>query len=313
MSSRLKISNVGAGLSQSVSSLDKTTIQSSQIGQEAIEPKAVPSAQNNNTFATQDLEAKIHAALTTPDRSITSEPSVSIPATTTPLGILVGNRSELVLQHNQVMRDIEKVVKVFPEKSQEGIRKALQTSVNRVLEAHSEERLSMEEAGAAIEMMREMVEALHDLRTGQAKVLRAEDHGDNVRVWHVQTTDGDEVVVSTRNYLDEKGEARFSIRHITDDGISLPGRYRMSMRLDLERWGNPSVDVQFGTSGLNQRIHGLYRNEDGSIFRTDSGGKLPDHHFRDDLPSTLRDPEIFANMVRSFANNVMEPLPVIGQ
>ena len=87
---------------------------------------------------------------------------------------------------------------------------------------------------------------------------------------------------------------------LADDGDRLPGRHRMSMRLDLERWGQASVDVQFGTSSLDKRIHGLMKNEDGSEFLTETGKKLADHHFKKNLPDRMEEPDVFADLVQSF-------------
>ena len=90
----------------------------------------------------------------------------------------------------------------------------------------------------------------------------------------------------------------------------MQGRHRMSIRLDLERWGSPSFDVQFGGSSLDKRIHGLFKNPDGTVFETPTGKKLADHHFKEVMPSTLSDPTHFSEIVRAFANNTMEALTI---
>ena len=188
----------------------------------------------------------------------------------------------------------------------------MEKSAGRILTALDAGRISGEEAAAAVEMMREMVEALADLRTGNATVIKDSSHGESVRVWRVQAPDGDEFVVNSRLQGDEQGEARLAVRHEVDDGTRLPGRHRMGVRIDLEKWGSPSVDVQFGESSLDKRIHGLYRNPDGTVFQTPTGRKLADHHFREGLPESMRDPGSFAEMVRGFVEGTMEPLPAAG-
>jgi hypothetical protein len=50
------------------------------------------------------------------------------------------------------------------------------------------------------------------------------------------------------------------------------------------------------------------KNEDGSVFETASGKHLADHHFRNQLPSQLNDPKLFAELVDGFVSGVMQPL-----
>lgn len=230
--------------------------------------------------------------------------------TTTTLGLLASSQSELVVQHNQLHQEIGEAVQTFPQEAQGGVRAALHKSTSRILEAHKAGRVQLEEAAQALEMLREMVEALIDLRTGNAEIIQHDQHGEHVEVWKVKAPDGDEFSVSSRLLQDEKGEARVSIRHNADDGEALKGRFRMSLRMDLERWGTASVDVQFGESAMDKRIHGLYKNEDGSIFKTPSGKQLADHHFREGIDESLKHPDAFADMIRAFVSKNMEPLPV---
>lgn len=256
------------------------------------------------------------------DSFSTDSPSVStevvstdlteVPAghVTTPLGLLNTSQATLLAQFNEVKDAISEAVSTFPEEARPGIQSALDVSASRILTSMESGAITPEEAATSLEMVREMVEGLTDLRTGEVEVIRESQHGDNVKVWNVRAEDGDELVVSTRFELDNQGEARVSIRHIVDDGVRLKGRHRMSLRLDLERWGTPSVDVQFGESSLDKRVHGLYKNPDGTVFTTPTGKKLADHHFRDNLPPTLSEPSHFSSLVESFANDVMEPLPV---
>jgi hypothetical protein len=62
---------------------------------------------------------------------------------------------------------------------------------------------------------------------------------------------------------------------------------------------------------LDKRIHGLMKNPDGSVFETESGKKLADHHFRDDLPEVVKDPVVFAGLVDAFAQGTMAPFEVL--
>ena len=238
----------------------------------------------------------------------TPQPASATGSTVTPLGLLAFGQAELAVVHNQLLQNIEKTASTFPEEARKGVALALEKSVNRILEAESSEKISPQEAAESLEMMREMMEGLHDIRTNNVELLKHDIHNENVQVWTMQAPDGDEFIVTARTESDEKGEARVSFRSMKDDGQKLKGRHRMGMRLDLEKFGSASVDVQFGSSSLNKRVHGLYRNEDGSVFETDSGKKLADHHFRDGLPESLQQPARFAEMVQTFVQKTMGPL-----
>jgi hypothetical protein len=205
------------------------------------------------------------------------------------------------------------VAEVFPAGARDGVRSALSESVRRVRRAEAAGRIEPAETAAALEMMREMMEALSDLKTGKADVEVRTDTGKGVRVWRVSAPDGDVYQVTSRKTQDEAGEARIGVRLRSDDGAVLPGRHRMGMRIDLERWGRTSVDVQFGGSSLDKRIHGLFKNEDGTVFETATGKQLADHHFHGVLPDDLSLPERFSAMVSGFVNGTMAPLESVAQ
>jgi len=199
---------------------------------------------------------------------------------------------------------------LFPEPSQEGFTKALGISTERVLSALDAGRISPMEAADALEMMREMMEATADLKAGRVEILSSKQHDGGVRHWELESPDGDRFAVTTRTFRASHGDPRIGLRMLADDGQKLPGRHRMSMRLDLERWGQASVDVQFGSAGLDRRIHGLMKDEDGQDFLTPSGKKLADHHFKKSLPDRMEDPEIFAGLVRDFVAGRMSGFDV---
>ena len=208
--------------------------------------------------------------------------------------------NDLTALKERLLSQARETAKLFPESSHQGFQKALETSTERVMTALDAGRVTPLEAADALEMMREMMEATADLKAGRVDVLSSKQHGDGVRHWELESPDGDRFAVTTRRFRETTGDPRIGLRMLADDGDRLPGRHRMSMRLDLERWGQASVDVQFGTSSLDKRIHGLMKNEDGSEFLTETGKKLADHHFKKNLPDRMEEPDVFADLVQSF-------------
>ncbi|HBU46943.1 MAG TPA: hypothetical protein DEB46_01410 [Myxococcales bacterium] len=208
--------------------------------------------------------------------------------------------NDLTALKERLLSQARETSKLFPESSHQGFQKALETSTERVMTALDAGRVTPLEAADALEMMREMMEATADLKAGRVDVLSSKEHGDGVRHWELESPDGDRFAVTTRRFRETTGDPRIGLRMLADDGDRLPGRHRMSMRLDLERWGQASVDVQFGTSSLDKRIHGLMKNEDGSEFLTETGKKLADHHFKKNLPDRMEEPDVFADLVQSF-------------
>ncbi len=208
--------------------------------------------------------------------------------------------NDLTALKERLLSQAGETAKLFPESSHQGFQKALETSTERVMTALDAGRVTPLEAADALEMMREMMEATADLKAGRVDVLSSKEHGDGVRHWELESPDGDRFAVTTRRFRETTGDPRIGLRMLADDGDRLPGRHRMSMRLDLERWGQASVDVQFGTSSLDKRIHGLMKNEDGSEFLTETGKKLADHHFKKNLPDRMEEPDVFADLVQSF-------------
>ena len=200
---------------------------------------------------------------------------------------------------------------VFPQPMRAAVHEALEVSIARIGTAKAAGNIDASEASQAAEMVRELFEGLADLRAGKAEVhVKPNDH-DRVRVWRLKSADGDEFQVTARRKLDEFGEARIGFRQVLDDGRPLPGRHRVGLRVDLERFGQASVDMQFGGSSLDKRIHGLMKNPDGTVFETASGKKLADHHFRNQLPDSIEDPAVFARLVDAFASGVMKPLEAV--
>ncbi|MBM65645.1 MAG: hypothetical protein CMH55_05350 [Myxococcales bacterium] len=226
------------------------------------------------------------------------------------LGSRHRNATDLPQLKERLLAQSEATASLFPEASHEGFRKALETSTERVLTALDAGRITPLEAADALEMMREMMEATADLKAGRVEVITSKQHGEGVRHWELESSDGDRFAVTTRTFRETEGDPRIGLRMLADDGERLPGRHRMSMRLDLERWGQASVDVQFGSAGLDRRIHGLMKNEDGSDFLTASGKKLADHHFKKNLPDRMEDPEVFAGLVRDFVAGRMSGFDV---
>jgi hypothetical protein len=209
-----------------------------------------------------------------------------------------------LLRFEEVMKQIEAGIPAFPQKVQAAVGKALRVSTARIMESYQAQKITGKEAAHALEMMREILEALVDVHKGQA-VIQESEKTDNVHVWRIRSPDGDEVVVTARSMRDDHGDPRIAFRHMVDDGKRLPGRHRMGVRIDLEKWGKASVDVQFGGASLDKRIHGLMKDENGEVFTTATGKKLADHHFRTDLPSEIRAPQNFANMVQDFVDGKM--------
>ena len=195
----------------------------------------------------------------------------------------------------------------FPPPMRPAVHQALTTSIARVRSAQAAGSIEAGEASASFEMLRELFEGLADLRAGRALVQPRANANEGVNVWRFRSPDGDEFQVTARRTLDEFGEARIGLRQVFDDGVKLPGRHRVSLRVDLERFGQASVDMQFGGSSLDRRIHGLMKNPDGSVFTTASGKNLADHHFRDQLPDTIEDPAVFAALVDGFVGGTMQP------
>ncbi len=280
-------------------------VTSSPIPREVIPTLAPSSEVGRTTDSFSVTETITNTDLPSPNTGPADVSTVS-----TPLGLLHSSQASLLAQHNEVKEAIAEAVSTFPVDAQAGVQSALEASANRIMTSLESGSISLEEAVTSMEMVRELVEGLTDIRTGEVEVIHEAQHGENVKVWNVRAPDGDELVVSARFEIDDQGEARMSFRHIVDDGVRLKGRHRMSIRLDLERWGTPSVDVQFGESALDKRIHGLYKNPDGSVFTTPSGKKLADHHFRDNIPASLSDPSTFSALITAFANDTMEPLSV---
>jgi hypothetical protein len=196
----------------------------------------------------------------------------------------------------------------FPLPMRSAVREALTISIARVRSAEAAGNIDSGEASASFEMLRELFEGLADLRAGRAVVQRRANDNEGVNVWRFRSPDGDEFQVTARRALDEFGEARIGLRQVFDDGVKLPGRHRVSLRVDLERFGEASVDMQFGGSSLDRRIHGLMKNPDGSVFTTASGKNLADHHFRATLPDALEEPAVFAALVDGFVDGTMQPL-----
>ncbi|MBK8010684.1 MAG: hypothetical protein IPK13_05000 [Deltaproteobacteria bacterium] len=201
---------------------------------------------------------------------------------------------------------LPEAMKALPASIRPGVRDALERSLDRIRTSMNEGRVSCDEAEAALEMVREMSEALVDLAGHRLTVVERSGSGDeqqNVDVVRLRASDRDELVLVTRKEADATGEARISLRMVKDDGEEIPSRYRLGLRLDLERRGSPSVDVQFGESSLDKRIHGLWRYPDGQPVLTSSGAQLADHHFRGVLPASLVDPAEFGALVSAFRSS----------
>ena len=243
-----------------------------------------------------------------PERSQPGAAALPSSAATNALGVQFQSKTDLLLRCESLLASFSDDVGAFPKAVQDGLVKALQTSTSRIVSAHDNEKVTNQEAAEALEMMREIMEALRDIHSGQAVVTKREQT-DHVQVWNVVAPDGDAFVVTARQFRDDRGDPRISFRHMIDDGVALPGRHRMGVRIDLEKWGQASVDVQFGGSSLDKRIHGLMKNADGEIFTTPTGKKLADHHFRDDLPEEIRSPQAFAKMVQDFVDGKISLLP----
>lgn len=201
-----------------------------------------------------------------------------------------------------IVRMLPEALTALPAAIRPGVRDALEKSLDRIRTSLNAGRISREEAEAALEMVREMSEALVDLAGRCLVVVERNDSGvdRNVDVVRLRANDKDELVLVTRREADATGEARISLRMVKDDGEEIPSRYRLGLRLDLERRGSPSVDVQFGESSLDKRIHGLWRYPDGQPVLTATGAQLADHHFRGVLPASLADPTAFGAVVTSF-------------
>jgi hypothetical protein len=227
----------------------------------------------------------------------------------TPLGPLRLGAVGLVLAEKRALAEIDAAAQLFPHEAREGVAQALRASVRRAVEAHRAGRITALDAAASLEMMRELGEALRDLAAGNVEVIEHEVFEDRVERWLVRAPDGDELVVIARPVSDDEGEARLSVRLQQDDGVDLPSRYRMAARIDLEqRSGAPAVDIQFGSSALDKRIHGLYRDARGLPILGPTGREIADHHFRAGLAAKLSDPGGFAAMVSGFIERVMAPL-----
>ncbi len=252
-------------------------------------------------------KAAQHAEVTSPVVRVGLRGGGGPTSTVSPLGVGPCAREELAQREAALLSRSVRAAASFPEETRTGVTEALKTSAQRVLGALDAGRIDEAEASESLEMLREMLEALDDLRAGRAEVVEVRENQQNVRLWHLRAPDGDEFTVTTRLRLDEFGEARVGMRHTVDDGVKLTKSDQLSMRVDLERYGRPSVDVQFGSAGLDKRIHGLYKNEDGSVFRTERGKKLADHHFRDHLPASLAKPDHFEAMVTAFRDGIMAP------
>ncbi|MEE2836267.1 MAG: hypothetical protein VYB65_09645 [Myxococcota bacterium] len=224
------------------------------------------------------------------------------------LGAAPMNESSRLQLERQLRTSAERVASVFPEPMRPAVQDALDVSIRRIGEAKASGQIDALEANQATEMMRELFEGLTDLRTGDAQVTVRPNDNAGVSVWRLRGVDGDEFQVTARRRVDAFGEARISFRQVLDDDQRLPGRHRVSLRVDLERFGQASVDMQFGGSSLDKRIHGLMKNPDGTVFETPSGKQLADHHFRDQLPDHIEDPEVFAQLVEGFSRGIMQPL-----
>jgi hypothetical protein len=208
----------------------------------------------------------------------------------------------------QLTQAASTAAEVFPQPMRRAVTDALAVSISRIRSAKAAGMIDASEASEASEMLRELFEGIKDLRSGEAKVTVRPNDNEGVRVWRLRSPDGDEFQVTARRQLDGFGEARIGFRQVLDDGQRLPGRHRVGLRVDLERFGQAAVDMQFGGSSLDKRVHGLMKNEDGSVFETASGKHLADHHFRNQLPSQLNDPKLFAELVDGFVSGVMQPL-----
>jgi hypothetical protein len=239
---------------------------------------------------------------------------VAVQPSTSSLGVRFGGEAEFLVQYNSLMAMMDGCLASLPDAIQAGVGQAMRTSTERIRKAYEQERITGPEAAQALEMMREMHEALTDVHTGAAEIQKSIQTG-HVHVWNVKAADGDEYVITARTLRDARGDPRIGFRHMVDDGQKLPSRHRMGLRIDLEKWGDASVDVQFGSSSLDKRVHGLMKDETGAVFTTDSGKKLADHHFRDDLPDSIRSPQNFAAMVQAFIDGEMvlpQAAPVAG-
>ena len=217
------------------------------------------------------------------------------------------SEADLARSEQALTQGAKDAAQVFPEVMQAGVKDALEVSVRRIRSALAAGQINASEASSAMEMIRELYEGLADLRAGRATITVKPNNNEGVRVWRMRSPDGDEFQVTARRRLDEFGEARIGFRQAMDDGRTLPGRHRVSLRVDLERYGDTSVDMQYGGSSLDRRIHGLMKNPDGTVFETASGKNLADHHFRKVLPDHLDDPATFERLVDGFVQGTMAP------
>lgn len=202
----------------------------------------------------------------------------------------------------------DSISKVFPESVSDGVAGALSTSLQRVLDARAEGRLDTAEAAAGVEMLREMTEGLHDLASGNLVRRRGKKISKDVQMIDLQAADGDRFVVTTRRKADDYGQARIAIKQIADNGVYLDRSDQMHLRIDrCEQFGT-AVDVQFGWGEVNEKIHGLVRDDNGEPVISKFDTVVPKHHFDTGISDEVKTPEGFAACVDEFLDG---PLAVL--
>lgn len=243
-------------------------------------------------------------------------------STSSPLGSFVARlaqgRQGLANDLQALENKLHVAAQALPSLAQADALTALKTSAERILPALDTGRISPTEAEQAVHMLGEMIGALIAIEQGQYSVsLSTESGAPDFVAYDVSTTDGDMIRVGARRAGSQEGQARLKFYNIVDDGEVVGKAQRIMIRFDLEGSEleqadlHAAVDVQFGSekpaSGserLDNRIHGVLLDENGSPVLNRGGHGVADHHFKLGFTQSESTQKAFAEFIDSFVGNL---------
>lgn len=203
---------------------------------------------------------------------------------------------------------------VLPDAAEASLTHALDVSASRIAHALDNGSITLAEATQAANQVSDMLDVLLAVQQGKANVVPSDiTAGSGVASWELRTTGGDAVRISVRSTGSAQAQARVKLQNIADNGQVVPAANRLMVRFDLEgsELDNAATratwDVAFGSEmpppgveKLDKRIHGIMLGEDGQPLLNRGGRTIPDHHFHQDVPDALNDPEGFRAFTEQF-------------
>lgn len=303
---RPKIEATGAQRQAEASQVKKDLVATTNLAQ--LTKPATSPALSDQYSASSSMSAELPSSALQGGQSSTSSPLGSFVAR------LAQGRQGLANDLQALENKLHVAAQALPSLAQADALTALKTSAERILPALDAGRISQAEAEQAVHMLGEMIGALIAIEQGQYSVsLSTEPGAPDFVAYDVSTTDGDMIRVGARRTGSKEGQARLKFYNIVDDGEVVGKAQRIMIRFDLEGSElaqadlHAAVDVQFGaekppagSERLDNRIHGVLLDENGSPILNRGGHSVADHHFKWGFAQSENTQKAFANFVDGF-------------